>query len=86
MTSPRPRALRACLQISGLLSLLTVVLVPRSAFAEKILFKADDWQVYTDGRVGGFLSYVNGDAAPVATKARRGDRESRSCCYDGPTR
>jgi hypothetical protein len=75
VTSPRPRALRACLQISGLLSLLTVVLVPRSAFAEKILFKADDWQVYTDGRVGGFLSYVNGDAAPVATKVINGKDE-----------
>jgi hypothetical protein len=75
LTSPRPRALGACLQISGLLSLLTVVLVPRSAFAEKILFKADDWQVYTDGRVGGFLSYVNGDAAPVATKVINGQPE-----------
>jgi hypothetical protein len=40
-------------------------LVPRSAYAEKILFKGDDWQVYTDGRVGGFLSHVYGDTPPV---------------------
>jgi hypothetical protein len=76
VTSPRPRALRARLQLFGLLSLLSVVFVPRSAFAEKILFKGDDWQVYTDGRVGGFLSYVYGDAAPVATKVIDGVPET----------
>jgi hypothetical protein len=76
LTSRRPRALRACLQISGLLSLLTVVLVPRSAFAEKVLFNSDGWQVYTDGRVGGFLSYVHGDAAPVATQVIGGVPET----------
>ena len=76
MTSPRPRALGACLQIAGLLSLLTVVLVPRSALAEKIVFKGDDWQVYTDGRVGAFLSYVHGDGSPVATQVIDGVPET----------
>jgi hypothetical protein len=76
VTSPRPRAFGARLLISSLLSLLTVVLVPRGARAEKILFKGDDWQVYTDGRVGGFLSYVHGDGAPVATKVINGEMET----------
>jgi hypothetical protein len=76
VTSPRPRAPGACLLISALLSLLTVVFVPRSAFAEKVLFNADGWQVYTDGRAGGFLSYVNGDAAPVATMVINGVPET----------
>jgi hypothetical protein len=35
--------------------------------AEKVIAKGDDWQVYTDGRVGAFLSWVHGDHAPVAT-------------------
>ena len=34
--------------------------------AEKVIAKGDDWQVYTDGRVGEFLSWVHGDPAPVA--------------------
>ena len=72
MTAPRSRALGARLQIPALLSLLTAVLVPRSALAEKILFKGDDWQVYTDGRVGAFMSYVHGDGPPVATQTING--------------
>jgi len=35
-----------------------------TARAEKVLFKDNDWEVYTDGRVGGFFSYVNGDGFP----------------------
>jgi hypothetical protein len=38
--------------------------LPRSATAEKILAKDGDWQLYTDGRVGAFLSYVQGDGSP----------------------
>ena len=34
--------------------------------AEKVIAKGDDWQVYTDGRVGSFLSWVHGDGAPSA--------------------
>ncbi|HXJ19315.1 MAG TPA: porin [Polyangia bacterium] len=32
-----------------------------SASAEKILLKSDGWEVFTDGRVAGFISQVNGD-------------------------
>jgi hypothetical protein len=34
------------------------------ARAEKVLAKGTDWEVYTDGRAGSFVSYVNGDAFP----------------------
>jgi hypothetical protein len=37
---------------------------PRSAMAEKVLVKTDDWEVYTEGRVGAFASYVRGDGYP----------------------
>jgi hypothetical protein len=68
LTSPRPRALGACLCISVLLSFSTTLLTPKTALAEKILAKVDDWQVFTEGRVAGFFSWVHGDAAPIATK------------------
>jgi hypothetical protein len=58
----------ACLHVLALLSLSTTFVIPRSALAEKTLAKGDDWQVYTDGRVGGFLSWVHGDGPPVATQ------------------
>jgi hypothetical protein len=67
LTSPRPRALSACLYLSVLLSLSSTVLAPRSARAEKVIANVDGWQVFTDGRVAGFLSYVNGDVAPTAS-------------------
>jgi hypothetical protein len=41
---------------------------PGVASAEKIIAKGDDWQVFTDGRVGGFVSYVHGDGFPVTTE------------------
>jgi hypothetical protein len=66
--SSRSRVLAAC--ILACLSFSTAFLTPRSANAEKILVKdeKDKWEVYTEGRVGAFLSYVVGDAAPIATK------------------
>jgi len=41
----------------------------KNAHAEKVLVKADDgsWEVYTDGRVGAFLSYSYGDGLPRPT-------------------
>ncbi|MBN1611495.1 MAG: porin [Polyangiaceae bacterium] len=66
MKLPRPRALVASLSGFALLSFSATCLVPRTALAERVLVKNDDGEVYTEGRVGGFLSYVNGDAAPVA--------------------
>jgi hypothetical protein len=40
---------------------------PKSALAEKVLAKGDDWQVYTDGRVAGFFGWVYGDGFPQNT-------------------
>jgi hypothetical protein len=48
----------ACSLLSGML------LFAPKAGAEKVLFKDKDWEVYTDGRVGGFVSYVFGDGLP----------------------
>jgi hypothetical protein len=36
----------------------------KSAVAEKILAQEGDWTVYSDGRVGAFVSYVHGDGYP----------------------
>lgn len=66
--SSRPRLLAFCIHVLACSSLFAVLCVPRSARAEKILVKSDNWDVYTDGRVGAFLSWVVGDGAPVATK------------------
>ncbi len=69
MTSPRSRANAArlcCLSLSIILAPLTF---SKSALAEKVLAKGDDWQVFTDGRVGGFFSWVYGQGFPQATYA-----------------
>jgi len=38
--------------------------VPRRAAAEKVLGVVDGWEIYTDGRAGGFVSYVHGQGYP----------------------
>ena len=63
----RPRLFAACIHVFACFSLATALL-PRTASAEKVLVKGDNWDVYTDGRVGAFLSWSVGDGAPVATK------------------
>ena len=73
MTSPRSRAIAAHLYPLSLLSILAPLLFPQVARAEKVIAKGDDWQFYTDGRVAGFLSYVNGDASPVAREITNSD-------------
>jgi hypothetical protein len=35
-----------------------------TARAEKVIAQSDNWEIYTDGRVGAFLSYVRGDGFP----------------------
>jgi hypothetical protein len=40
------------------------LLAPGRAAAEKVLAKVNDWEVYSDGRVGGFLSWTHGDGGP----------------------
>jgi hypothetical protein len=58
----RTSARRLC--FATLLSLSLVLALAGSASAEKILMKADGWEVFTDGRVAGFVSQVNGDGNP----------------------
>ena len=41
-----------------------VSLVPGRAAAEKVVANADGWQIYTDGRAGGFVSHAYGDGYP----------------------
>ena len=48
--------------------LLCNLLLGRPAAAEVTISKSDDWDVYTAGRVNGFLSYGWGDANPIALK------------------
>lgn len=45
---------------------LGLCIFPENATAEKVLSKNGDWAVYSDGRVGAFVSYVRGDAYPNA--------------------
>jgi hypothetical protein len=61
--TPVFRICRLC--FATLLSLSLVLALAGSASAEKILLKADGWEVFTDGRVAGFVSQVNGDGNPV---------------------
>jgi hypothetical protein len=66
LTSARSRACatRYFLSFSFVAAALVV---PKSAFAEKVVAKGDDWQVYTDGRVGGFFSWIYGQGIPQGT-------------------
>jgi len=66
--SSRPRRVVACIRALVGLSVFAVLLLPRSARAEKVLLKDGPWEVYTEGRVGAFASYVFGDGAPVPTQ------------------
>ena len=70
MTSPqlRKRAVHLFLLSTSFIMLASAF--PRTASAEKIIVKGDDWQVYTDGRVGGFVSYVHGDGFPQNTEGK----------------
>ena len=53
-----------------LLSLSLVLALAGSASAEKILLKSDGWEVFTDGRVAGFVSQVYGDGDPSPSRDR----------------
>ena len=64
MKGSRSRTPAARLCFATLLSLSLVLALAGSASAEKILLKADGWEVFTDGRVAGFVSQVNGDGDP----------------------
>ena len=47
-----------------------IALHPRPAAAEKVLANFDGWEVYTDGRVAGFVSFAYGDGYPQADYGR----------------
>ena len=68
LTSPRLGTPAVRLFLLSFLFFLFVSASPGVASAEKIIAKGDDWQVFTDGRVGGFVSYVHGDGFPVTTE------------------
>ena len=44
-------------------------LAPGRAAAEKVLTKIDNWEVFSDGRAGGFVSWVYGDGHPGPVQA-----------------
>lgn len=49
------------------------LLLAPCANAEKVLLKDKDWEVYTEGRVGAFVSYVFGDGFPQPKSALAAD-------------
>jgi Gram-negative porin len=53
---------------------LTVLLFSGSALAEKTLLKDGDWEVYTDGRAGAFISYTHGQGFPQPTYDAAGNQ------------
>ena len=61
-SAPRVRGARLC--SAFLLSLFTILGLPRLVQAERVIVKGDNWEVFTDGRVGAFASWVYG--YPVA--------------------
>ena len=67
MKGSRSRTPAARLCFATLLSLSSLLALTGRAAAEKILLKSDGWEVFTDGRVGGFFSQVNGEGFPVPT-------------------
>ena len=70
MTSPRSRTRTPCVLW---VSFLCAFGFSKVASAEKVLAKGDDWTVFTDGRVGAFLSYDRGDALPGNTLDANGN-------------
>jgi hypothetical protein len=65
---------RSTRSIGVVCSFAWFALFPGSALAEKTLLKTNDWEVYTDGRVGAFLSYARGDGLPQPTRDAAGNQ------------
>jgi hypothetical protein len=59
------------------------VLLPKVAMAEKTLVKTPEFEVFTDGRVGAFLSYHRGDALPRADAGVTGNHDIQGGGQDG---
>lgn len=63
MTCDLPRTRR---RLTVCATVIYFLLSGRSAFADKTLAKDAEWEIFTDGRAGVFLSYLRGDAIPRA--------------------
>jgi hypothetical protein len=53
---------------------ISACLLPRQALAEKTLLKNADWEVYTDGRVGAFISHSRGEGFPQPLRDAAGNQ------------
>ena len=67
MTGKRSGAATGLKVVAYVLFFAVLSLIPRRAAAEKVVAIVDGWQVYTDGRMGGFGSYAHGDGYPQPT-------------------
>jgi hypothetical protein len=67
LTPPRSRACGIHPLSVFLFFVLAASVVSERALAEKVIAQGDDWQVFTDGRVGAFASWVYGDGFPQST-------------------
>ena len=66
MTEKRSEATAVRRWVASIIFIAAVALTPGRAAAEKVLADIDGWQIYTDGRTGGFVSYAYGDGYPQA--------------------
>jgi hypothetical protein len=67
VTENRSGALAARRWAVSILFVAAISSFPRRAAAEKVLATVDNWQLYTDGRVGAFVSWAVGDGFPQPT-------------------
>jgi hypothetical protein len=67
LTEKRPAAVAGRRLVAWVLFFAVLSLISKRAAAEKVLANVDGWQVYTDGRMGGFASYVHGQGYPQPT-------------------
>jgi hypothetical protein len=72
--------------LSALLGVALAASVAQEAHAEKVLTKLDNWEVYTDGRVGAFFTYARGDGFPRRSVEHDGyDLSTTTGGLDGST-
>ena len=64
MTDQRTGATTALRHVVYVVLFGAIALHPRPAAAEKVLGNVGGWEIYTDGRAAGFLSFAYGDGYP----------------------
>jgi hypothetical protein len=67
LSSARSWARGVQASLASLFLVLVLLGLPSNALAEKVIAKGDDWQVFTDGRVAAFASWLYGDGFPQST-------------------